>query len=467
MDQLAPPTTRTRTGFRRRALRALAVAGAGALLVGAMPGVASAHGGGGGGKTWHVQPGQSIQAAVNQASSGDTIRIAPGTYFEAVCVDRKGLTIQGSGRDRTIIDWNRGTDPGRNIPCWEAVNAADLEDNDGTVADNVSALFFLNPDKRVTVKDLQTRNHTSNGIAAWGANGFTVTGTKGVGHDRYGILAADSRNIHVVGNVEQGVDRSDTDGDGDSDSAPNAGTAGISVGDSADSHALIAGNRVQGYNLGVFLRESSGGRVDGNRLTGNCIGVLVFDDSGTEIPPTPVRNVEGGDWKISANYSAANNRFCLQGREGDQRISGVGMAVVNASNVRVSANVIRDNAPTLPPPPGVVVPPGAPALTFPSGGLVMLTFPPPPPPAPQGIANPGPVTNVTTVANWFGDNRAVVPTGAAPPAPTSVTLQMDIFIGNRQINPVLGDPGPGPHFHANRCDASIPPDICGEPYPVG
>ncbi len=464
MDQLAPPTTRTRTGFRRRALRALAVAGAGALLVGAMPGVASAHGGGGGGKTWHVQPGQSIQAAVNQASSGDTIRIAPGTYFEAVCVDRKGLTIQGSGRDRTIIDWNRGTDPGRNIPCWEAVNAADLEDNDGTVADNVSALFFLNPDKRVTVKDLQTRNHTSNGIAAWGANGFTVTGTKGVGHDRYGILAANSRHIHIVGNVEQGVDRSTETPAAD---PPRAGTAGISVGDSADSRAHVAGNRVQGYNLGIFLREASGGRVDGNHLSGNCVGVLVFDDSGTEIPDR-TRNVEGGDWRITANVSTANNRFCLQGRTGDQRISGVGMAVVNASNVRVTANVLRDNVPTLPPPPGVVVPPNAPALTFPSGGLVMLTFPPPPPPAPQGIANPGPVADVKVAANWFGNNVALRPIRATPTSPpTGARLeQMDIYVGDPQDNPFLGVPGPGLDFRHNRCDASYPSSICGVPYPV-
>jgi parallel beta helix pectate lyase-like protein len=450
-------TTRSR---HRGAVRALAVTGAGALLVAALPGVASAHGGGGGGHTWDVHAGQSIQDAVDRAASGDTIRIGPGTYTEGVCIQDKGLTIIGAGRERTVIRWDRGATPTRGLACWEATDAADLEDDESDdpanpVGDNVSGLFFLDPDSPVVVKDLQTVDHTANGIAAWGADGFTVTNTKGTGHDRYGILAADSRNVHVVGNVERGVDRAAAG------EAPNAGTAGISIGDSADTAAIVAGNRVRGYNLGIFLRESSGGRIDANHLTGNCVGILVFDDSATEIPDRS-RNVEGGDWRITGNVSANNDRFCLQGREGDQRISGVGMAVVNASDVQISANVIRNNRPTLPPPAGVVVPPNAPPLTFPSGGLVLLTFPPPPPPAPQGIANPGQVTEVATVANWFGDNRALRPVFGNPPtAPIGFEVQqMDIYVGDPRDNPFLGQPGPGLEFRDNRCDASYPPDIC-------
>ena len=455
MDQLAPPTTRTNSRFRRRAVRALAVAGAGALLVSAMPGVASAHGGGGGGKTWNVQPGQSIQAAVDQARSGDTIRIAAGTYNEAVCVEGKGLTIQGSGRDRTIIQWpDRTAEPTTGRSCWQAQNDADLEDVDNDpggppdpLFDNVSGIFFLNPDKAVTVRDLQTKDHTANGISAWGADGFTVTGTKGVGHDRYGILAGNSHNIHIVGNVEEGIDRA---GPGQ---APDSGTAGVSVGDSADSRAVIAGNRVRNYNLGIFLREASGGRVDGNHLSGNCVGVLVFDDATTEIPGSPA-NVEGGDWRIKGNVSQANNRWCLQGRAGDQRISGVGMAVVNAANVRLTANVIKDNNPTIPPP--AFIPPGQPPLTFPPGGLVLLSFAQPPGSDPNPDDDiPGLVTDVKVVANWFGDNRGFVP-------PTFQPGQMDIFVGQASpTNPFIIDPGPGLEFRANRCDASFPADICG------
>ncbi|PWW22019.1 parallel beta-helix repeat protein [Geodermatophilus normandii] len=442
------PSTTTRTRTRARS-RVLAAAGAGVLLFAALPaGIASAHGGGDG-RTLHVGPGHytSIQDAVEDANSGDTIRIAAGTYNEAVCIQDKGLTIRGAGRDRTIIKWDIGvvpTDP-RGIPCWQATDDADQEDDDpqDTLDDNVSGLFFLNPDSPVVVKDLQTRNHTANGIAAWGADGLTVTNTKGVGHDRYGILGANSRNIHVVGNVEEGIDRSTNP------LAPDAGTAGISVGDSADSGTFIAGNRVRGYNLGIFLRESSGGRVDANHLSGNCIGILAFDDSFTEIPGSPP-NVEAGDWKISANVSAANNRYCLQGPNGDQRISGVGMAVVNMTDVRFTANVIRDNK--------AAPPQGAGPLTFPSGGLVMLTFEPFTP----GGVDPGPVDRVDVVANWFGDNHGFEFRGAPPP----VRVQLDILLSQAVPNTPVGTPGEDIEFRANRCDASIPYDICGQPYPV-
>ncbi|MCZ2858685.1 right-handed parallel beta-helix repeat-containing protein [Blastococcus sp. VKM Ac-2987] len=393
-----------------------------------------------------MHPGQSIQEAVDRAASGDTITIAPGEYEEAVCIEGKGLTIRGAGADRTVISWPEWATVG-DLPdveataCWTAQQEVDGEDVEPTLADNVSGLFFLRPDQPVKVTGLTTRNHPASGILAWGADGFTVHGHEGHAHDRYGILALDSTDIELGGNVEIGLDRS-------SDPlVPDSGTAGIGVGDSPDARARISGNHLEGYNLGLFLREARGGRVAGNSFTGNCIGLLVFDDVGTEVADTS-GDVQTGDFRVTGNSSTANNRYCLQGREGDQHVSGVGMQVVNADGLSFHGNRIEDNRP--------VLPAGVQRLTNPAGGLTLFTLPP------FGIqpgqVPAGPVEDVRASGNRFGDNWGILGPGGP--------VQMDIFVGAPGENVPFLPAGDGLEFRGNRCDASIPPTICGEPYPV-
>jgi hypothetical protein len=406
----------------------VALAAAGVLALGALhTGVANAADP----QTWVVHPGDSIQVAVDKARTGDTVKIDAGTYQEAVCINRKGLKIIGAGRDQTKItwpEWNAIADlPAVNPnPCWTAQEVADFEDDPTTLADNVSGLFFLFPDGPVTVAGLSTRNHPANGVAAWGANGFDVHLTKGVGHERYGVLAADSTKIAITANVEQGVTRP----------APvYSGTAGVSVGDSDGARAILTANRVAGYNLGIFVRESRTGSVLGNTLTGNCVGILVFDDSATEIPDT-TRSVVGGDWNVAGNSSIANNRYCIAGRDGSQRVSGIGMAVVNADHVVIGLNSIRDNTP--------VVPAGQEPINFPPGGLVLLGFAPPPGTSPPGAVDPGTVEYVTVAGNTIRNNQ-----------PLDVWLTRAV-----PFSPIL-DPGPGIVFKANSCGTSDPARICG------
>lgn len=156
------------------------------MLLAMLPAVSAAAAGG---QTWVVHPDESIQAAVDHARSGDTIKIEAGTYTEAVCIQHKGLTVVGAGRDRTTIAWPSWRSIGQlptvtPTPCWTAQKNADAQDDPTTLNDDASGLFFLNPDSPVTVTGLGTRNHPANGIAVWGAHGFDVHGTKGVGHER-------------------------------------------------------------------------------------------------------------------------------------------------------------------------------------------------------------------------------------------------------------------------------------------
>ena len=52
-----------------------------------------------------VQPGGSIQTAINNASSGDVILLKPGTYTENIIIDKDNLAIRSESGDpeNTII----------------------------------------------------------------------------------------------------------------------------------------------------------------------------------------------------------------------------------------------------------------------------------------------------------------------------------------------------------------------------
>ncbi|MCZ2827235.1 right-handed parallel beta-helix repeat-containing protein [Modestobacter sp. VKM Ac-2986] len=410
--------------------RGRAVMVAAALVLAALPATTAAAGGHRG-STLVVRQGESIQAAVDRARSGDTIKIQAGTYQEAVCVHRKGLTVVGAGAGRTTIswpEWNRVSDLPAvpSTPCWTAQEAADAEGDPTTLADDVSGLFFLDPDRPVTVTGLTTKNHPANGIATWRARGFDVHDTASIGHERYGVLAAASRHISITGNRERGVVRA----------APVlGGTAGISIGDSDRAGAVIRANRVEGFNLGVFFRESRGGEIVGNTVTGNCVGILVFDDSATEVPDTR-GSVEGGDVTIHKNSSVANNRYCIAGRNGSQLVSGVGVSVTNADSVRITRNTITGNRP--------VVPSGAAPINYPAGGLSLVSFSPPPGTSPAGAPDPGLVSHVKVTGNTFADNAPV-----------------DIWVTRPIPNTLLRGTGPGVVIQGNRCTTSDPAGYCG------
>jgi hypothetical protein len=452
------PTRRPRV--RATTARSLVVAAALLLISAVIPaGLASAHDY----KTWTVSPGQSIQDAVDQASSGDVISLEAGTYAnQAVCVVGKGLTIVGAGRDETKITWPQWTTPdvfdadgnlvtagdqadapAAGNACWQDWASHDPESvgdpaTQHGLADDVSALFFLHPDSAVTVSGLTTVNHPANGVVTEYGNGFSVTETRGVAHDRYGILASATTNTLIKDNSEIGKDRGTAD-------APNSGTAGIGVSDTPSANALVKDNYSQGWNLGVFVREARTGAVVGNTVTGNCVGFNFFDDTNTEVPPNPASTIPAGAWAVIGNKSVDNHRFCLAGIGQVQaalRVSGTGMDVVNMDSVLIKDNVIKNNSPRSDIDPT--------SLQFPPGGLTLLTL------AAFNTTTPnaaGPISKIGVIGNTITGN---VPWDILMGPPPGATLE------NSGLSPVTEQDNQIV-FDGNTCGISFPPGTadCG------
>lgn len=336
-----------RDPVRRIALVALACAAT--LLALAMPAAADGHRRGHErrghrhGRVTIVQPGQSIQAAIDAAGPGSTIVVKHGTYAENLVIRTDGIRLVGQGATLTPP-----ATPAPD-PCAEGPSTVDGICVLGQLQFPPNAPpTVTQPVRDVTIKGFTISGFSSTGIVFFGAINPVVAGNQADDDGGYGIARFVSSGGAILGNEASG----------------NA-EAGIYVGDSPNANVLVAGNRSHDNQLfGFFFRDSANARAIGNESSGNCVGAIVLNTGG---------NV-AGNWLLFANRIHDNDRFCpADPGEGSPPLSGIGVAIVNAHGNVVAGNVIRDNVPSgqVPFAGGVVVVnAGTPGAELPANNLV-------------------------------------------------------------------------------------------------
>ena len=270
--------------------------------------------GGAYGATINVSPGQSIQAAVNAASPGDTIRVAAGTFRESVEVT-KSLTIIGAGQGSTFLVPPASPPTSQSMACFDPSSPTDFDGFciHGTVdssTGNVTA-----PVGAVRVSGFTVKNFHGIGVLFYGATSPQVDHNTLVNNSDYGTAAFVSTDDVITANIARGN-----------------GEAGIYVGDSPGARAKVTGNVSTGNaDFGIFVRDSSGpGTVGGNETRGNCGGILFLN---TGANPS--------NWDASGNIASGNTKVCTP--DGGPAVGGIGIAVDGVNNVNVHGNVVRNN----------------------------------------------------------------------------------------------------------------------------
>ncbi|MGY1721607.1 right-handed parallel beta-helix repeat-containing protein [Blastococcus sp. SYSU DS0533] len=291
-----------------RRARLLAVASATTLATLAVAGPAAADDG----RKPGPHGGFSIQAAVDAAKPGDTIRIPPGTYHESVTIQKDGITLLGH---RAVI-----------APAGADSTACDTFDDPET--DRVSGICILgevDPETfeavdRVTgvsVRGVTVTGATGDGLVALATKDLEVSDSRFTDNGGYGAASFVTEGTTFRGNKSTG----------------NA-EAGFYVGDSEHADADVRGNYSAKNELGYFYRNASVGKMQGNVAVGNCVGVLLLAGA-----PGPVT-----DWELRKNEVSANNKVCEGNAEdGVPALSGAGIALVGAQDFRVRDNTVRDN----------------------------------------------------------------------------------------------------------------------------
>src|SRR5688572_972416 len=82
-----------------------------------------------GSRVAHVDAGESIQAAIDSAKPGTTIKLGEGTFHESVSISQDDISIVGEGRKKTLIAFEgAGTPPECGICVSPAQEGGTVED---------------------------------------------------------------------------------------------------------------------------------------------------------------------------------------------------------------------------------------------------------------------------------------------------------------------------------------------------
>ncbi len=243
-------------------------------------------------QTYTVQPGDSIQAAVDKAKPGDTIEIATGTYHEAVKVKIHNLTVRGL------------PDASGKLPVLDGEDKLD----NGFM---VTGSFF-------TVEKLDIRNYTENGVLVQGTYGPVFRDLVIDKTGRYAVFPIASTNVLIEGVVASDI----------ADSA-------LYVGQSKD--IVVHNNEAFKNVTGIEIENSDNALVENNYIHDNTGGILVF--------VSPHLNSKEGHDNIVRNNRVENNNLPNFAKGGlvAHVPPGVGMIVLVADNTEIVGNTVKDN----------------------------------------------------------------------------------------------------------------------------
>ncbi len=308
----------------RRFLMAACAVGLGIALSAASATAASA----GASKTIVVRPGQSIQAAVNKASPGDTVLIKPGVYHQSVQIRTDGITLRGSG------DFSGGTIivPPKSFPntlCNSAFGPTGICILAKKVNPKTGAV--ITPVSNDTVTALVVTGFPANGVFGYGTDGLQVTRVVATNDGSYGISRFSSTRTAFTDDTAIGNDE-----------------AGFYIGDSPDADTVVSGDQAYGNQFGIFIRHAREVLVTGDRVSGNCQGILVLDDG---------QPGGAGNAAIVSNSVFANNKFCPKSEESPVPFQGGGILLLGATFTVVANNSVARNS----------------GSQFNSGGIVVLS----------------------------------------------------------------------------------------------
>jgi parallel beta-helix repeat protein len=249
-------------------------------------------GGSGTGTVHDVRDGDSIQAAVAAAQSGDVIRIFPGTYHETVYIDKDDIVLSG-----VVVDG-----------AWPIMEGASKLND---------AVLYSGND--ITVENLQIQHYKGNAIMGQAGNNFLIRNNNIIDTGVYGIFPEFGTNGLITHNVLSGIE-----------------DAAIYVGMCDNIH--VAHNEVFNNVAGIEIENTRHSIVENNYAHNNTGGILVFITPGLPIKTT-------FDTIVRNNFIVNNNtpNFGIPGSTVAGIPAGTGILNMAGDQTTIEGNIITGN----------------------------------------------------------------------------------------------------------------------------
>jgi nitrous oxidase accessory protein NosD len=182
--------------------------------------------------TWTVNPGESIQTAINNAVSGDTVNVNAGTYNESLTIN-KGIILSGAGAGSTFLTATYakvpeqmimlGATSGSTITGSVVIEGFSLVMGPGIKGSSPDIIKFRasTDDGQIIIRD---NVFNANGVAAvdaivesYSAHNFVISGNQFV-DPKYAVYLNTAHNGQITGNTltraSIGMGGNDADGNG-------------------------------------------------------------------------------------------------------------------------------------------------------------------------------------------------------------------------------------------------------------
>jgi len=252
-----------------------------------------------------VNPGESIQAAVDAAAPGDVIKVMPGDYTET-----------HGGPDAVLIT-KRLKLIARNTTTESVRLLAGAGNQNGIVVRGLESALV----EQVLIKGFTVEGFPNHGIWLEYANKFKIKNNTSANNLHNGIFPTLSANGLVKNNVSFG-----------------ALDAGLWV--EASENVRVINNEVHTNPTGLELTVSKKILVRGNDIHDNVVGLGLYHPNGASLPPLG----GDGDWEVIGNRIYNNNlpNPVVGGLVGALP-SGIGALVIGVDLVTMHKNEITGN----------------------------------------------------------------------------------------------------------------------------